>query len=228
MPEPKQTTLDTLAEMLAEYKREIDRLNNHVENLKLASEPGYDLMCKIRELEDRLADCAKQNKFPTVHELATAKKNTELEIELANIKADKSEISIERNRLFTEKENLLHLIEELKKQNNITRSDEYVAELREDNERLSCLNREQVKMLEVEQEQLKLKDVLIQELRKEKEHYEKVAQEQLNRADRNAVEIGKLKTELEEFKSNNRFHRGHTEGYQEAIKMMKVFLETRK
>ncbi len=50
MPEPKQTTLDTLAEMLAEYKRTIENKEKEL----------VEQQHIIRNLEDRLADCEQQ------------------------------------------------------------------------------------------------------------------------------------------------------------------------
>lgn len=125
MPEIAQSTLNTLAEMLAEYRCEINRLTN----------------------------------TPTVHEMATARRNAELEKELREFK---------------------DIVDELRQR--------------------VCDQCEQ-----------------ISELRKEKEHYEMAARNVTKEAQEQAGKIIKLNQELSFLKSDNRYHKGHSAGYAEAL-----------
>ncbi len=86
MNENQASTLDTLAEMLVEYRKRIAALESDskkYENELFSFETSqFNDRSKIRELEDRLADCAKQKNAEcnrTGYEKELSERNIKLE-----------------------------------------------------------------------------------------------------------------------------------------------------
>ena len=212
MPEI-QTASDTLMKILEKKYVEIDRLNAELKSTKQDVEIAREA---IRELEDRLADCAQQHKDPTMPETPTKleaywKGFSDCNSKNATSLNQKDEFI---SKLTRERDALRQKIGELEK---LIPQYQPIRPMEGSATEFQILRSEHAAFSK-----------RMRELAAEKAHYEKVAQECTNRIQTQDSLIKSQANLIEEFKSNNRYHKGHSAGYAEAVENMKTFLQTRK
>ncbi len=253
MNENQASTLDTLAEMLVGYKRELEatrhehqlvrkELQEKIHRLDQANGENIGLKIAIKNLEDRLADCAKQkNAECTASEYQNIRNERDVfSLRMRELAAQNDRLEKMVMRLADEKTKLERLYQsskeelfaaarkcdELTKERDALKKDLQVEVSRRLNQAIcptpgeiatAGRNAALEKELESVQNDRAKAYNQISELRKEKEHYEKVAQNVTNENHEQADKIIRLNQELSYLKSDNRYHKGHSHGYAEAL-----------
>ncbi len=187
MNENQASTPDTLTEILVEQRKTINELRERELN-------AYALMVKVRELEDRLADCAKQKNPETVpfaYIQATGDKICELQKSLASARAeckmwDHRELSLRKS------------LGELESRLNVR--DKELDEFK------TSLLKSKTELQEVYAALGKARTER-DGLRKEKEHYEKVAQDM-------TTQVQNLKAHIVTLNEHSGYSRGYDTGRQ--------------
>jgi len=242
MPEEKITASETLITILEKKYVEIDRLKAELKSTKQDVEIAREA---IRELEDPLADCAKQkNAEPDTTNLfllGAQKKLCEAkEQRIQLLENTLAERTYERDQLAkqhkdttmpetpTKLEAFWKGFADCNSKNatSLKQKNEFISKLTRERDALKKnpnpyhteallaqkdhIIKNQSEANDWQANKIGELEKKITELRKEKDHYEKVAQE-------NCHLVQRLEKEVAEFKSNNRFHRGHSAGYAEAL-----------